>query len=267
MEHWLFALMALTAMEIVLGIDNIVFIAVLTGRLPEKQRNFGRNAGLIAALVTRLLLLLALVWLTNPDNSFISGAVFTLDGIGLGFLLPDSLAADALKQVNEISGRDIVLLVGGLFLIGKSVHEIHGVMEGGAELAAGKPAPGFVAVLCQIALLDIVFSLDSVITAVGMAKELWIMITAIVVAVMVMLLFAKKISDFIEENPTLKMLALSFLILIGVVLVSDGVGAHINKGYIYFAMAFSILVEALNIRLRRKTQVPPSETVETASEE
>lgn len=254
MEHWLIALLALVTMEIVLGIDNIIFIAVLTGRLPERQRNLGRNLGLMAALVTRLLLLLVLVWLTDPNNSFISGAVFTLEGIGLGFFLPGDMAAETFKQLNEISGRDIVLLAGGLFLIGKSVHEIHGVMEGIDGYEAEEATPSFAGVLFQVALLDIVFSLDSVITAVGMAKDLWIMVAAIVVAVLVMLLFAKRISDFIEENPTLKMLALSFLILVGTVLVSDGIGLHINKGYIYFAMAFSIMVEALNIRLRRKSE-------------
>ena len=239
----LIALIALTAMEIVLGIDNIVFIAILVGRLPEKQRALARQLGLGAAMVMRILLLLTLTWilgLTEP--------LFALVDLGI----PESWLAE---EVNEVSVRDLILLVGGLFLIGKSVHEIHVKFEGHGDGQEAKSTASFGGVLLQIAVLDIVFSLDSVITAVGMAKDLWVMITAVVLAVGVMLIFAGTVSRFVERHPTLKMLALSFLILIGVMLVAEGIGTEINKGYIYFAMAFALGVECLKLRLRGKTRL------------
>jgi len=243
MENAVVALIALIAMEIVLGIDNIVFIALLTSRLPEERQALGRNLGLGLALVSRLALLWLLVMMTDENNTFFSGPLFTMHWLG-----------DSVEMVTkQVSLRDLILLFGGLFLIGKSVHEMHDAMEGHHDTQLVRKKSSLASVLAQIALLDIVFSLDSVITAVGMADDLRIMVAAIVVAVVVMLLFAKRISSFIENNPTLKMLALSFMILIGVMLVSDSLGVHISKGYIYFAMAFSILVEILNIRLRHKT--------------
>jgi predicted tellurium resistance membrane protein TerC len=251
MEHAAFALLALIAMEIVLGIDNIVFIALLTSRLPERQQALGRNLGLGLALVSRLALLWLLVLLTDESNTFFSGALFTMDLTWAGITLDEA--------AREVSLRDLILFLGGLFLIWKSVHEMHVEMEGTKTDASGGKHGSLPTVLFQIALLDIVFSLDSVITAVGMVEDIRIMAAAIVVAVIVMLLFAKKISLFIEENPTLKMLALSFMILIGVVLVSDSLGLHISKGYIYFAMAFSIIVEMLNIRIRTVSRNPESE--------
>ncbi len=235
------ALVALTAMEIVLGIDNIVFIAILTSRLPAHQQASGRRLGLAAALITRLLLLLTLSWilgLTKP--------LFALSDLGI----PPSWLGE---EVNAVSMRDLILLAGGLFLIGKSVHEIHARIEGTEHGHAAPAAPSFASVLVQIALLDIVFSLDSVITAVGMAKEIWVMVVAVILAMIVMLVFAGKISGFVERHPTLKMLALSFLILIGVMLVAEGIGTHFNKGYIYFAMAFALAVEFLNLRIRSRS--------------
>ena len=250
MDHAVVALVALIAMEIVLGIDNIVFIALLTSRLPTEQQAFGRNIGLGLALVSRLALLWLLVQMTKEGSVF-ENTVFTLDWIkGIGIPIQEA--------TNQVSVRDIILLLGGLFLIGKSVHEMHEAMEGPHEAERAPKKSGLASVLFQIALLDIVFSLDSVITAVGMADDLRVMAAAIIVAVIVMLLFAKKISAFIEENPTLKMLALSFMILIGVVLVSDSLDVHISKGYIYFAMAFSIVVEILNIRIRGRTHGRPT---------
>ncbi len=223
----LIALVTLTALEIVLGIDNIIFISILVGRLPEAQRQKGRVLGLGLAMLTRILLLFSLTWvmgLTKP--------LFTLFGY-------------------DFSGRGLILIGGGLFLLFKSTFEIHDSLEGVEGHADRKGASSFTGVLLQIALLDIVFSLDSVITAVGLAQQLWVMVTAVMLAVLVMMFSARAIGDFVEAHPTLKMLALSFLILIGVTLVADGLGFHIPKGYIYFSMAFSIGVEMLNIRLRR----------------
>ncbi|MEV4080217.1 TerC family protein [Nonomuraea fuscirosea] len=219
----------LVALEIVLGIDNIIFISILAGKLPPEQRDRARVLGLAAALVSRLLLLCGLSWvvqLTQP--------LFTVLG-------------------QEISGRDLILLLGGLFLLGKSVTEIHHSME----TPAGKDgkqaaAVSFTSVIVQIMVLDVVFSLDSVITAVGMVDELGVMIAAVVVAVVVMLFASGPISRFVDAHPTIKMLALSFLVLIGVVLVAEGLDQHIPKGYIYFAMAFSVIVELLNIRVRSR---------------
>lgn len=226
-EAWV-ALFTLTALEIVLGIDNIIFISILVGRLPVHQRQSGRVLGLGLAMGTRILLLLSLAWimrLTEP--------LFSVSGY-------------------EISGRDLILLLGGLFLLVKSTLEIHHNMEESASTEE-KPVKtvNFIGVLIQIALLDIVFSLDSVITAVGMANDVEVMILAIILAVGVMMIAAKPIGDFVEEHPTLKILALSFLILIGVSLIGEGLSFHIPKGYIYFAMGFSVCVEMINLRMRK----------------
>ena len=228
------ALATLTLLEIVLGIDNIIFISILVGKLPPEQRQRARVLGLGGAMFTRILLLLSLAWvmrLTHPLFSLFDEAV---------------------------SGRDIILIVGGLFLLAKSTHEIHGSLEGsesGDESASGKVVHhGFMATLVQIAILDIIFSLDSVITAVGMASHVPVMILAIVIAVGVMMFAAKAIGDFVDNHPTIKMLALSFLIRVGVALIAEGFDLHIPKGYIYFAMAFSLAVEMLNIHLRKSSQ-------------
>lgn len=259
--EYLVALVALTAMEIVLGIDNIVFIAILSGQLPEKQRPAARRLGLGLALVTRILLLLTISWIMKLVDP-----VFALTNLGIpqGWLPAD--AAD-FGRVNDISWKDMILFAGGLFLIWKSVFEIHKKFEGGEEEHKVSGHASFVGVVLQIGILDIIFSLDSVITAVGMVKTsamgLAVMIAAICLAIVVMLIFAGKVSDFVERHPTLKMLALSFLILIGVMLVAEGVGAHMDKKYIYFAMAFSLVVEMLNMRLRsvrnRKKEGAPAQ--------
>ena len=228
--NWL-ALGTLLLLEIVLGIDNVVFIAILAGKLPPDQRKRARILGLSLALITRILLLLTITWimrLTTP--------LFTLFGHG-------------------VSGRDLILIAGGLFLIAKSTHEMHGRLEGDARQAPTRQNASFGGVIVQILILDVVFSLDSVITAVGMVDEVAIMIAAVVLAVVFMLAFSGVVSDFVERHPTVKMLALAFLLLIGVVLVADGVGQHISKGYIYFAMAFSLCVEILNLRARAKQNV------------
>jgi predicted tellurium resistance membrane protein TerC len=223
----LIALLTLSALEIVLGIDNIVFIAILTGKLPPEHQKRARQIGLMAAMVMRVLLLLTISWmmkLTQP--------LFSLLG-------------------QEISGKDLILLVGGLFLLAKATWEIHDKLEGPEDHATGKVARGVTAAIVQIMLVDLVFSLDSVITAVGMVDNVAIMIVAVVLAVIVMMIFANPVCAFIERHPTVKMLALSFLILIGVMLVAESFEAHIGKGYIYFAMGFSLFVEMLNIRVRR----------------
>ncbi len=220
----LLALLTLTMLEVVLGIDNIVFIAILCGRLPESQQGKARTLGLSLAMVLRIALLLAIGWIMSLQQP--------LFGV-LG---------------KEFSGRDLILLGGGLFLIGKATYEIHHRIEGPEDpLAPVREAASFASVLVQILLLDLVFSLDSVITAVGMVKSIAVMIVAVILAVLVMLVFAGPISRFILRHPTMKMLALAFLVLIGVVLVIDGWGQHINKGYIYFAMGFSLAVEMLNL--------------------
>src|SRR5262245_20083237 len=231
------ALIALTAMEIVLGIDNIVFISVVSSRLPPDQQPKARQIGLAAAMITRILLLLTITQVMKltaplfpPLSSF---------GLFSGWL-------EKHEHINHISARDLILLIGGLFLIRSSVVEIHDKVEGEHELASSRPASGFWRVILQIAILDIIFSLDSVITAVGMAESIWVMIAAIIAAVGVMMVFASTVSRFVETYPTVKMLALSFLLLIGVMLVAEGIGTHIENGYIYFAMAFSLLVEVLN---------------------
>jgi predicted tellurium resistance membrane protein TerC len=241
-------------MEIVLGIDNIVFIAVLVGRLPESQRAKARQLGLILALVTRILLLLTITWIVRLVDP-----VFHLTALGFpADWLTDDINSASWKEINGVSWKDIILAGGGLFLIWKSVHEIHKKLEGTEEDHLAAAHAGFITVLIEIALFDILFSLDSVITAVGMVKPtttgLMVMISAVVLAMIVMLVFAGKVSEFIERHPTLKMLALSFLILIGVMLVAEGVGTHFDRKYIYFAMAFSLVVELLNLRMRAKSR-------------
>ncbi|HSJ33806.1 MAG TPA: TerC family protein [Acidimicrobiia bacterium] len=227
-DIWL-ALVTLTALEIVLGIDNIVFISILAGKLPEEQQDKARNTGLMLAMGMRILMLLAISWIIGLTDPW-----FAIFG-------------------NELSGRDLILIVGGLFLLGKATFEIHEKLEGEDPHAQEVTAVAtFRSVIVQILLLDLVFSLDSVITAVGMADEIWVMITAVVISIGVMLLSAGAISDFVNRHPTVKMLALSFLILIGFSLIAEGWELHIPKGYIYFAMGFSILVEALNLRVRSK---------------
>ncbi|MDI1319182.1 MAG: TerC family protein [bacterium] len=229
-QIWI-SLLTLTALEIVLGIDNIIFISILAGKLPADQQAKARQTGLMLALITRVLLLCSLAWMVK-----LTAPLFAV----LGF---------------AVSGRDLILLGGGLFLIVKSTMEIHDKLEGGEEHAgSGRVTPKFSAIIVQILLLDIVFSLDSVITAIGMANHLGVMIAAVVIALVVMLKYAGAVSDFVHRHPTLKMLALSFLLLIGVALVAEGTHQHVNKGYIYFAMAFSFAVELLNLKLRKKSQ-------------
>jgi predicted tellurium resistance membrane protein TerC len=232
-EAWL-ALVTLTALEIVLGIDNIIFISILVGRLPADQRDRARVQGLALAMITRILLLLSLAWMMR-----LTAPWFTV-------------------LAQEISGRDIILISGGLFLLWKSSQEIWDSLEGPEEehTLVPKVAPRYWAVLGQIAIIDIVFSLDSVITAVGMADHVPVMVIAIVIAVGVMMLAAKPIGDFVDAHPSIKMLALSFLILVGVALIGEGLDMHIPKGYIYFAMGFSVGVEMLNIRMRKRRAAP-----------
>jgi predicted tellurium resistance membrane protein TerC len=229
---WL-SLISLAAMEIVLGIDNIIFISILSGKLPEAQRPKARRVGLLGALVMRLGLLLGISWLmrlTSPLFSILE---------------------------KPFSGRDLILLLGGAFLVAKATYEIHEKLEGAPEHAASqKPTSTFASVIVQIMLLDIVFSLDSVITAVGMAPALSIMVIAMLIAVGVMVIFADPISNFVEEHPTMKVLALSFLILIGIMLVAEGMGQHVSKAYIYFAMGFSVMVELINLKVRKSRSVP-----------
>ena len=230
-EAWI-ALGTLTALEIVLGIDNIIFISILVGRLPEHQREIGRRVGISLAMLTRLALLFSIAWVMGLKETWFS----------------------VLGQ--DISGRDVILITGGLFLLFKSTHEIHNSLEGVEEETTVPKVAGLASVLVQIAILDIVFSLDSVITAVGLVDYVSIMAIAIIIAVVIMLMAAKSIGEFVDRHPTIKMLALSFLILVGVTLIVEGFDVHVPKGYIYFAMAFSISVEMLNIRMRKKAAVP-----------
>lgn len=229
-DVWL-ALLSLTSLEIILGIDNIVFIAILSARLPDEQQETAYRLGLGAALISRLALLGAINWVMHLETDML-----TIMGHGL-------------------SGRDLILLGGGLFLLGKATHEIYEKAEGleEDEATTGKSA-SLVSTVAQIMVLDIVFSLDSVITAVGMADEFWVMATAMIIAVIIMLFFAKRIGDFVNAHPSMKILALSFLLLIGVLLTAEGLGQHIPKGYIYFAMGFSLAVELINMRVRKKKQ-------------
>jgi predicted tellurium resistance membrane protein TerC len=225
MTELIIALVTLTFLEIVLGVDNVIFISILSGKLPKSQQRRARRVGLIAAMLMRLLLLSSVVWLSR-----LTVTLFEVMGRG-------------------ISGRDLILIGGGLFLLAKATWEIHDKLEGEHE-SSGKAVASFAAVIGQVMLLDIVFSLDSVITAIGMADDLRVMIAAVVLAVLVMLVAAEPISAVVEQHPTIKVLALSFLLLIGLSLVADGLGQHIPKGYIYFAMGFSVFVEMINIRVR-----------------
>jgi predicted tellurium resistance membrane protein TerC len=229
-QIWI-ALATLTFLEIVLGVDNVIFISILSGKLPPAQQPRARRLGLLGAMLTRVGLLFSLAWiirLTRPWFSIIG---------------------------HEISGRDLILILGGLFLLGKSTYEIHDRLEGDEGHASKKVPASFTSVIIQIMLLDIVFSLDSVITAVGMVDELWVMIAAVIISVLIMMVSAEPISNFVHRHPTVKMLALSFLLLIGTSLLVEGFDQHIPKGYIYFAMGFSVFVEMINLRLRRVT--PP----------
>jgi predicted tellurium resistance membrane protein TerC len=230
-QVWI-GLLTLTALEVVLGIDNVVFISILAGKLPPHQQAGARRTGLLLAMVSRILLLFSLSWVIG-----LTAPLFAVLGV-------------------EISGRDLVLIVGGLFLVAKSTHEIHDKLEGHTGALSARVAPSYRSVLVQILLLDVVFSLDSVITAVGMARQIGVMVAAVMLAVGVMMVFAGAISDFVDRHPTVKMLALSFLLMIGVMLIADGFDHHIPKGYVYFAMAFSVGVEALNIRARRSPEPP-----------
>jgi len=227
-EGWI-ALLTLTVLEIVLGIDNIVFISILAGKLPQDLRERARKVGLSLAMVIRILLLLTITWVMR-----LTAPLFTVTG-------------------QELSGRDLILIIGGLFLIAKSTHEIHDKLEGEDGHGKARVAASFGAVIVQILLLDIVFSLDSVITAVGMAESVLIMVLAVVIAVGVMLVSSGTIGEFVDRHPTVKMLALSFLLLIGVSLMAEGFDQHIPKGYIYFAMGFSVFVEMINLRVKAKT--------------
>ena len=230
-QAWI-AFATLTVLEIVLGVDNVVFISILAGKLPVEQREKARRLGLGLAMLIRILLLFSIAWvvrLTSPLFTVVS---------------------------QEISGRDLILLVGGLFLLGKSTHEMHGLLEGDEGHSSERVAASFAAVIVQILLLDIIFSLDSVITAVGMVDNIAVMVSAVVVAVAFMFAFAGTVSRFVEKHPTIKMLALSFLLLIGVSLIAESLDFHIPKGYIYFAMAFSLFVETINIRLRKSRKAP-----------
>ncbi|NTW54610.1 MAG: TerC family protein [Chlorobaculum sp.] len=230
-EAWI-ALLTLTTLEIVLGIDNIIFLTIIVGRMPASQRGPGRVLGLGLAMLTRIALLLSITWVMRLTNE-----LFTAFGHG-------------------VTGRDLILLGGGLFLLAKSTQEIHQSLEGAEESVKEHAASNFVMTLIQIAVIDIVFSLDSVITAVGLAKDIPVMILAIMIAVLVMMIASKAIGDFVERHPTIKMLALSFLILVGATLVAEGAGFEFPRGYIYFAMAFSVSVEMLNLRLRKKEAEP-----------
>lgn len=230
-EAWV-ALATLTVLEIVLGIDNIIFISILVSRVKKEKRNKARITGLAMAMITRILLLISIVWVMK-----LTAPLFEV-------------------LTREISGRDLILIIGGLFLIAKSTHEIHNSLEVEDETLKSSATAGIISVIIQISVLDIVFSLDSVITAVGLADDLMVMILAIIIAVGVMMLAAKAIGDFVDSHPTIKMLALSFLILVGVSLLGEGFGFEIPKGYIYFSMAFSVGVELLNIKIRRKKLTP-----------
>ena len=228
-DGWV-ALLTLSILEIVLGIDNVVFVSILAGKLPPGERERARKLGMFLAMFIRIALLFAITWVMGLTERLV-----TLFG-------------------HDVTGRDVILIFGGLFLLAKSTHEIHLKLEGDEGDASGRRAASFAGVIFQILLLDIVFSLDSVITAVGMAEHLAVMIAAVVIAVIVMMLAARVVSEFVDRHPTVKMLALSFLLLIGMSLISEGWGQHIPKGYIYFAMGFSVFVEAINLRVRAKRE-------------
>jgi len=230
-EIWI-AFFTLTALELVLGIDNIIFISILVDKLPKEKQEIARKIGLFLAMFMRIALLLVLSWIVG-----LTEPVLTLFGYG-------------------ISGRDIILILGGLFLIWKSTGEVHQLLEGEEGSESAKVASSFTGVIAQIIVIDLVFSLDSIITAVGMVSQVGVMIAAVIASVGLMMVFAKSIGDFVSNHPTIKMLALSFLVVVGVVLIADGFGHHVPKGYIYFAMAFSVGVEMLNIRMRKKAVKP-----------
>ena len=283
------ALLALSAMEIVLGIDNLVFISILTSKLPLEQQASARRLGLVAALGMRILLLSMIFWLSRMTAPILEiNDYLPVDGLQRYFMVEPFEVAELSMEVEsdqsiqqptaetsggahahsktavkkilnkhawreflEVSWRDIILMAGGLFLLYKSIHEIHGEVEGQhSEKKSKVRQPSFASILFQIAMMDIIFSLDSVITAVGMADALWVMIAAVVLAVAVMILFANQVGRFVSNNPTIKMLALNFLLIIGIMLVAEGIGTPISKGYIYFAMAFSLMVEFLNLRVK-----------------
>ena len=291
MTEALIALTALTLMEIVLGIDNIVFISILTAKLPIERQSAGRRIGLLLALGTRLLLLSCIFWiaqLTAPvvtlsdwlPTEGLKGYYYERPSLGHGGHLGVAPASEgraagdveeadptpkfdqeAWEEFDGVSWRDLILIAGGMFLIYNSVREIHHEVEGDAHSAKNAPRKvTFAGVLTQIAIMDVIFSLDSVITAVGMANQLWVMFAAVIIAVAVMILFANQVGDFVDGNPTVRMLALNFLLLIGVMLLAEGAGTPINKGYIYFAMAFSLFVEVFNIRVRNKDRTHSTES-------
>ena len=229
----LLALITLTFLEIILGVDNVIFISILSGKLPSSLQLRARRTGLLAAMLMRIALLMSIAWIVR-----LTAPLFVI-------------------LAQEISGRDLILIGGGLFLMGKATLEIHERLEGEDHATSGRVAPSFVSVIAQIMLLDIVFSLDSVITAVGMADDVRIMVSAVVLSVGIMMFAAEPISAFVSRHPTIKILALSFLLLIGISLMGDGLGMHVPKGYIYFAMGFSVFVEVINLRLRGTTATPP----------
>ena len=230
MSELIIALVTLTVLEVVLGVDNVIFISILSAKLPPDQQKRARRIGLLGAMLMRIALLFSITWIAR--------------------------LTDPLMNIygHAFSGRDLILLLGGLFLLAKATYELHERLEGESGHSSGRVAASFASVIFQVMLLDIVFSLDSVITAIGMANALFVMVTAVVLAVLLMLVAAEPISSFVEEHPTIKVLALSFLLLIGMSLVADGLGQHISKGYIYFAMGFSVFVEMINIRVRKKVR-------------
>jgi predicted tellurium resistance membrane protein TerC len=232
MTELLVAFLTLTVLEVVLGVDNVIFISILSGKLRKADQKRARRAGLLAAMFMRIGLLFSITWIARLVEPLFSIAE------------------------HPFSGRDLILIIGGLFLIAKATYELHERLEGETGHSSGKAVASFGAVITQVMLLDIVFSLDSVITAIGMSDHLGVMVAAVMAAVLIMLLAAEPISGFVEEHPTVKVLALSFLLLIGMSLVADGFGQHISKGYIYFAMGFSVFVEMVNIRVRKKTERP-----------
>ena len=230
MSELIIALVTLTVLEVVLGVDNVIFISILSAKLPQSQQKRARRIGLLGAMLMRIALLFSITWIARLTEPLVS------------------------PFGHQLSGRDLILLLGGAFLIAKATYEIHERLEGETGHRSGRVAASFAAVITQVMLLDIVFSLDSVITAIGMANNLFVMVTAVILAVLLMLVAAEPISSFVEEHPTIKVLALSFLLLIGMSLVADGFGQHISKGYIYFAMGFSVFVEMINIRVRKKVK-------------
>jgi len=230
MSELIIALVTLTVLEVVLGVDNVIFISILSAKLPKGQQKRARRIGLLGAMLMRIALLFSITWIARLTDPLVN--VFG----------------------QQLSGRDLILFVGGAFLIAKATYELHERLEGESGHSSDRVAASFAAVITQVMLLDIVFSLDSVITAIGMANNLFVMVTAVILAVLLMLVAAEPISSFVEEHPTIKVLALSFLLLIGMSLVADGLGQHISKGYIYFAMGFSVFVEMINIRVRKKVK-------------